>query len=644
VLSNVVPRRDTTGAIVNAHAGGIYNFSSTFYLIGEHYKNCPHAGENKTKDPLAFGDCEMCGHTGTSFALYTSDDLNAWTLNTTNVIPNPPGGTNANLYTPVFAYNAKHSYYVMLFQCTGGCTDGQLQVSTAASPAGPFIPKGAVLPNNDSRSGSSQGGIWVDDSSPHQTGYLIFNSIGNEANKGQWIVELDDTYLRMTNRSAQIVAGAVGSEAGFLEGGGIFRRGDLYYFMAGSGCCYCAGGGGAMVFVAPHPLGPWQYQTNVNDGLYLPLSPTGPPQLPPPLPPSPSPTDACADLSGEWAASMMVPYYQPLRRGLTVRKVRPPPQPAPAPTGTTGMLITKQTLNPLCITGSATQRNLALEPCTGSASQMWEETRPSVRQFRTRFGSWNAGVLYKNVASGRCIDTAYGNGPIYLHECMGGVGQTWIALGSNSSGEIVNAAAKTCISAQASTVVMGPTGVGMGAKGTQQWMFVPTPAPPTPPDNKDYYNMTSVAETHWPAVSRSGWLLTVDRTTKQVTIATGASHGTLAGNLQPWLNPWANGQKLPPAPDCTMIPGSSSPHLMATMCKLPYCGESVRPVAAQQFNVLSLGGEHLYYGERWQSTLSGLKAEDFSYMEPLRFDNFGVMKRMNFTDRFELPLQVDVRL
>ena len=29
-VSNVVPRVDTVGDIVNAHAGGIYNFSGTF--------------------------------------------------------------------------------------------------------------------------------------------------------------------------------------------------------------------------------------------------------------------------------------------------------------------------------------------------------------------------------------------------------------------------------------------------------------------------------------------------------------------------------------------------------------------------------------------------------------------------------------
>jgi hypothetical protein len=76
----------------------------------------------------------------------------------------------------------------------------------------------------------------------------------------------------------------------------------------------------------------------------------------------------------------------------------------------------------------------------------------------------------------------------------------------------------------------------------------------------------------------------------------------------------------------------------ALMCKLPWCGESVRPVAAQQFNALALGGEHLYYGERWQSTPSGLKSEDFSYLGPLQFTADGVAKRLEFTDSFSLPL------
>jgi hypothetical protein len=32
-ISNVVPRRDVAGNIINAHAGGIYNFSGTLFLL-----------------------------------------------------------------------------------------------------------------------------------------------------------------------------------------------------------------------------------------------------------------------------------------------------------------------------------------------------------------------------------------------------------------------------------------------------------------------------------------------------------------------------------------------------------------------------------------------------------------------------------
>ena len=51
-------------------------------------------------------------------------------------------------------------------------------------------------------------------------------------------------------------------------------------------------------------------------------------------------------------------------------------------------------------------------------------------------------------------------------------------------------------------------------------------------------------------------------------------------------------------------------------------------------------GAPLYFGERWQSTPTGLKSDDFSYLEPLRFDADGVVQRMRFTDAFELPLEL----
>ena len=47
-ISNVAPRRDTAGNIVNAHAGGVYVYGGVYYLLGEHYKSCPHAGQPPT--------------------------------------------------------------------------------------------------------------------------------------------------------------------------------------------------------------------------------------------------------------------------------------------------------------------------------------------------------------------------------------------------------------------------------------------------------------------------------------------------------------------------------------------------------------------------------------------------------------------
>eukprot|EP01050_Picozoa_sp_SAG11_P013478 SAG11_NODE_1577_length_4652_cov_12.631013_3_plen_101_part_00 len=40
-ISNVEPRRDTSGAILNAHDGAMYHVNGTYYLVGTSCK-CPH--------------------------------------------------------------------------------------------------------------------------------------------------------------------------------------------------------------------------------------------------------------------------------------------------------------------------------------------------------------------------------------------------------------------------------------------------------------------------------------------------------------------------------------------------------------------------------------------------------------------------
>lgn len=53
----------------------------------------------------------------------------------------------------------------------------------------------------------------------------------------------------------------------YLEGGVLFKRSGVYYIMAGSCCCFCRGGSGAVVYSAASLSGPWTRQpSDVNCG------------------------------------------------------------------------------------------------------------------------------------------------------------------------------------------------------------------------------------------------------------------------------------------------------------------------------------------------------------------------------------------
>ena len=61
------------------------------------------------------------------------------------------------------------------------------------------------------------------------------------------------------------------------EGPVFFKRGDTYYILGGTTCCACRGGSSIYVFVAPSPLGPWRYLSDVGSRpshTYNPNSPT----------------------------------------------------------------------------------------------------------------------------------------------------------------------------------------------------------------------------------------------------------------------------------------------------------------------------------------------------------------------------------
>lgn len=77
-ISNVLPRLDTAGNIINAHDGGLYEFNGVYHLYGTVYQHCHQPA------PTCDG---QCGYYNNTFSLYTSPDMVQWTLVSLNILP-----------------------------------------------------------------------------------------------------------------------------------------------------------------------------------------------------------------------------------------------------------------------------------------------------------------------------------------------------------------------------------------------------------------------------------------------------------------------------------------------------------------------------------------------------------------------------
>ena len=103
--------------------------------------------------------------------------------------------------------------------------------------------------------------------------YIKYNTVGPAQHHA--IALLSDDWMSSTGEYAVIFWKP---SFAWMEGGGMFKRGLLYYYMTGTDCCFCEWGGDARFYTAFAPLGPWH------------------PGVAPPLP-----TQRC-DLSGNWSS------------------------------------------------------------------------------------------------------------------------------------------------------------------------------------------------------------------------------------------------------------------------------------------------------------------------------------------------------
>jgi hypothetical protein len=92
--------------------------------------------------------------------------------------------------------------------------------------------------------------VMVDDDG---TAYNLYSSLDNDHKQS------------IDQLSADYTAIVPGRDSGlfpdrYMEGGVLFKRGEIYYATAGSCCCFCRGGAGVVVYQAPSPRGPWVRQ------------------------------------------------------------------------------------------------------------------------------------------------------------------------------------------------------------------------------------------------------------------------------------------------------------------------------------------------------------------------------------------------
>ena len=251
-ISNVLPRRDAAGALMDLHDGTILLINSTYFYWGMSYGLC-----NITKsgcDGLWYPP--HCGYrTNHNLSLYTSPDLVHWTfaLDALPMAARPP----AVYYRPQVVHNAATGQYVLWINSVpfwpgnGSSQDpnyfgASYLVATSPSPLAPF----AVL----GRAATSRGALGVGDLSlfvdQDGAGYAAYAAWA----AGVHAVTVERLTADYTN-SSLAASGLVTPP--FYEAPLLFARGGAYFLLSGPTCCFCAEGAASRLYTAAHPLGPW---------------------------------------------------------------------------------------------------------------------------------------------------------------------------------------------------------------------------------------------------------------------------------------------------------------------------------------------------------------------------------------------------
>ncbi len=228
-ISNVQPRRDVEGKIVDAHDGCLQKFGDRYYLYGTGYGKSDYVGKNN------------------GYRCYSSPDLVTWKLEG-DLLPERPDGV---YYRPYVVYNAKTRKYVLWYNWYEKLWDGQYGVATSDRPEGPFTIRDRNVAVARAKPGDLS--LLVDDDA---TAYLIYTSIADH--HAISVENLSDDYLRSTKENSGVLAKG-------CEAPALVKHGGTYYALFDDCCFACPEGSGVRVYTASKPLGPYTWKkVNIN--------------------------------------------------------------------------------------------------------------------------------------------------------------------------------------------------------------------------------------------------------------------------------------------------------------------------------------------------------------------------------------------
>lgn len=228
-ISNVEPRLDEAGRIVDAHDGRVIQFGDRYYWYGTAYENTN-------------------GFVTTNhYRCYSSDDLKNWRYEG-RLLSGQPEGV---YYRPHVIYNASTEKYVLWFNWYPRLWDGQFGVAVSDAPEGPFEIVNDNVEMANSEYGLGDFGLFVEEDG---TGYISYNTIQDHMVS---IEKLSDDFLSSTMENGGIIAKHV-------EAGSQFKRNGKYYLLTDNTCCFCNYGSGARVYMSDDPLSGYELTGNIN--------------------------------------------------------------------------------------------------------------------------------------------------------------------------------------------------------------------------------------------------------------------------------------------------------------------------------------------------------------------------------------------